>query len=40
MRIMSQIGKISETKFIGLILALAAVVITVVLVLMNEAFTK
>jgi hypothetical protein len=37
---MIQIGKISETKFIGLMLALAAVVIAVIIVVMNEAFTK
>jgi hypothetical protein len=37
---MSQIGKISDSQFIGLISAIAAVVLTVTLYVMNEAFTK
>jgi hypothetical protein len=37
---MSQIGKISDGQFLGLISAIAAVVITVTIVVMNEAFTK
>jgi hypothetical protein len=37
---MSQIGKISDSQFIGLISAIAAVVLTVTIYVMNEAFTK
>ena len=37
---MSQIGKISDSQFIGLISAIAAVVIIVTIFVMNEAFTK
>ena len=37
---MKQRGKISDGKFIGLISAITAVVITVAIVIMNEALTK